>query len=433
VQRVDVPIDVPRKTPRGTIALRHATIITSKGDEVIRDGDIVVVGNRIDAVGRSGQVKIPAGARQLDLRGKFLTPGFVDTHAHWEFRTHDVLEPQNWSLISNLAYGVTAGLDVQTSTNDYFAYEDLVDTGQAVGERAFMVGPGIFSNNDFQSYEATLDYLRRYKDFYRTPNIKSYMVGNRRQREWVVMASKALRLMPTTEGAGDMKMDLTHAIDGMHGNEHTLVDVPLYKDVVQLFAQTKTSYTPTLLVDYNGVIAEEYFFSRTDVHDDKKLNRFYPHNRLDEMTHRRRVWATDNEFLFPLAAAEAAKVQRAGGLIGVGGHGELQGLGYHWEMWGLGRGMTPAEVLKAATIDGATILGLEQDLGSLEPGKLADLVVLDKNPLVDIHNTNTIRYVMKNGRLYEGSTLNEVWPRQRALPPLWWWDEDAPPGGGAKK
>jgi Tol biopolymer transport system component len=423
VQRIDVAVDVPRKTPKGTIALRHATIITSKGNEVIRDGDIVVVDNRIEAVGPSGKVKIPAGARQMDVRGAFITPGFVDTHAHWEFRTHDVLEPQNWSIVANLAYGVTAGLDVQTSTNDYFAYEDLVDTGQAVGERAFMVGPGIFSNNDFQSYEATLDYLRRYKDFYRTPNIKSYMVGNRRQREWVVMASKELHLMPTTEGAGDMKMDLTHALDGMHGNEHTLVDVPLYKDVVQLFAQTKTSYTPTLLVDYNGVIAEEYFFSRTNVHDDTKLNRFYPHNRLDEMTERRGVWARDNEFLFPLAAAEAAKVQRAGGLVGVGGHGELQGLGYHWEMWGLGRGMTPAEVLKAATIDGATILGVEQDLGSLEPGKLADLVVLDKNPLVDIHNTNTIRYVMKNGELYEGDTLDEIWPERKPLAPFWWWTD----------
>jgi hypothetical protein len=423
VQRIDITIELPRATPKGTIALRHATVITEKGDEVIRDADVVVIDNRIAAVGPAGRVKVPAGARQMDLRGKFIVPGFVDTHAHWEFRTHDVLEPQNWSIIANLAYGVTAGLDVQTSTNDYFAYEDLVDTGLALGERAFMVGPGIFSNNDFQSYEATLAYLRRYKEFYRTPNIKSYMVGNRKQREWVVMASKELQLMPTTEGAGDMKMDLTHAIDGMHGNEHTLVDVPLSKDVVQLFARSQTSYTPTLLVDYNGVIAEEYFFSRTEVHNDRKLARFYPHNRLDEMTRRRRVWVRDDEFPFPLYAAEAAKIQRAGGLVGVGGHGELQGLGYHWEMWALAMGgMTPAEVLKAATIDGAKIIGFEQDLGSLEQGKLADLIVLDRNPLADIHNTNTVRYVMKNGELYEGDTLDEIYPVKKELPPFWWWN-----------
>lgn len=423
VQRTDVTIELPRAIPKGTVALRHATIITSRGDEVIRNGDIVVTDNRIAAIGPSGRVTIPEGARVIDVSGKFITPGFVDPHAHWEFRTHDVLEPQNWSIIANLAYGVTAGLDVQTSTNDYFAYEDLVDTGQAIGERAFMVGPGVFSDNDFQSYEQALAYLRRYKEFYRTPNIKSYMVGNRKQREWVVMASKALELMPTTEGGHDMKMDLTHAIDGMHGNEHTLPVVPLYKDVIQLFAQSKTSYTPTLLVNYGGIIAEEYFYTRTEVHDDKKLNRFYPHNVLDEMTRRRRVWARDDEFFFPQVAAEAAKVQRAGGLVGVGGHGQLQGLGYHWEMWGLAMGgMTPAEVLKAATIDGARIIGFEQDLGSLEPGKLADLVVMDRNPLENIRNTNSIRYVMKNGELYEGDTLTQIWPVHRELPAFWWWN-----------
>jgi hypothetical protein len=350
-------------------------------------------------------------------------PGFVDTHAHWEFRTHDVLEPQNWSLIANLAYGVTAGLDVQTSTNDYFAYQDLVETGQSIGQRAFMTGPGVFSNNDFQSYEATLAYLKRYKEHYRTRNIKSYMVGNRKQRQWVVQASKELGLMPTTEGGRDMKMDITHAIDGMHGNEHTLPVFPLFKDVVQLFATTKTAYTPTLLVNYGGIIAEEYFYATTEVHDDKKLNRFYPHNVLDDMSRRRRVWARKDEFVFPMAAESAARIQRAGGLVGVGGHGQLQGLGYHWEMWGLAMGgMTPREVLKAATIDGAKIIGFDQDLGSIEAGKLADLVVLDRNPLQDIRNTNSIRYVMKNGELYEGDTLNQVWPVEKELPNFWWWD-----------
>ena len=421
VERVEVVVEVPRAMPKGTIVLRGATIITSKGDEVINGGDIVVTDNRISAIGRGA--KAPAGAKVIDVRGKFITPGFIDTHAHWEFRTHDVLEPQNWSLIANLAYGVTAGLDVQTSTNDYFAYQDLVETGQSLGQRAFMTGPGVFSNNDFQSYEATLAYLKRYKEHYRTINIKSYMVGNRKQRQWVVQAAKELGLMPTTEGGRDMKLDITHAIDGMHGNEHTLPVFPLYKDVVELFAKTKTAYTPTLLVNYGGIIAEEYFYATTEVHDDKKLNRFYPHNVLDDMTRRRRVWARKDEFVFPMAAESAARIQRAGGLVGVGGHGQLQGLGYHWEMWGLAMGgMTPKEVLKAATIDGARIIGFDQDLGSLEVGKLADLVVLDKNPLLDIRNTNSVRYVMKNGELYEGDTLDQIWPVEKKLPKFWWWE-----------
>jgi hypothetical protein len=422
VEAIEVSLEFPRARPAGTVVLRRGTVITMNGDEIVRNADVVVTGNRIDAIGRSGSVRIPPGAREIDVRGAWLVPGFVDTHAHWEFRTHDVLEPQNWSLIANLAYGVTAGLDVQTSTNDYFAYQDLVETGQSLGERAFMVGPGIFSNNDFQSYEATLAYLRRYQQHYRTPNIKSYMVGNRKQRQWVVMAARALGLMPTTEGGRDMKLDLTHAIDGMHGNEHTLPVTPIYKDVVELFAQTKTAYTPTLLVQYGGTIAEEYFYTTTEVHDDRKLNRFYPHNVLDDLSRRRRVWVRKDEFTFPAAAAQAAKIQRAGGLVGVGGHGQLQGLGYHWEMWALAMGgMTPREVLKAATIDGARIIGIDQDLGSLEKGKLADLVVLTRNPLDDIRNTTAIRYVMKNGDLFEGETLTQIWPVRKELPPFWWW------------
>ncbi|MEX1128434.1 MAG: amidohydrolase family protein [Vicinamibacterales bacterium] len=425
VERVEVVIEIPRATPKGTIVLRGATIVTFKGDQVIKDGDILVTDNRITAVGRN--LTVPAGTKAIDARGKFIVPGFVDTHAHWEFRTHDVLEPQNWSLIANLAYGVTAGLDVQTSTNDYFAYQDLVETGQSTGQRAFMTGPGVFSNNDFQSYEATLAYLKRYKEHYRTPNIKSYMVGNRKQRQWVVKAAKELGLMPTTEGGRDMKLDITHAIDGMHGNEHTLPVFPLYKDVVELYAKTKTAYTPTLLVNYGGIIAEEYFYTTTEVHDDKKLNRFYPHNVLDDMTRRRRVWARQDEFVFPMAAEAAAKIQRAGGLVGVGGHGQLQGLGYHWEMWALAMGgMTPREVLQAATIDGAKIIGIDRDLGSIEAGKLADLVVLDRNPLQDIRNTNSVRYVMKNGELYEGDTLDQIWPVQKKLPTFWWWEAGLP-------
>jgi len=433
VESFEVAIEVPRAMPKGTVVLRHATLITMRDSgAVIHNGVVVITDNRIAAIGPAGKVTVPPGAREIDVRGKFIVPGFVDTHAHWEFRTHDVLEPQNWSLIANLAYGVTAGLDVQTSTNDYFAYQDLVETGQALGQRAFMVGPGIFSNNDFQSYEATLAYLKRYKQYYRTPNIKSYMVGNRKQREWVVMAAKELQLMPTTEGGRDLKLDMTHAIDGMHGNEHTLPVFPLYKDVVELFARTKTAYTPTLLVNYGGIIAEEYFYSTSEVHDDPKLNRFYPHNVLDDMSRRRRVWARKDEFVFPQAAEAAAKIQRAGGLIGVGGHGQLQGLGYHWEMWALAMGgMTPREVLKAATIDGARIIGFDQDLGTLEVGKLADLVVLDKDPLTDIRNTNSVRYVMKNGELYDGATMNQIWPAEKTLPRFWWWD--AKPKGADRK
>ena len=424
---------VARNKPSGSMLLSGANVISMAGattnamNSVATNQDILITDNRIAAIGASGSVDVPEGAEVVDVSGKYIVPGFIDTHAHWEFRTGDVLEPQNWTITANLAYGVTAGLDVQTATTDYLAYRDFVETGQSVGQRTFMTAVGIFGNNDFQSYDATHSYLRRYKDHYNTHNIKSYMVGNRKQRQWVVLASKDLELMPTTEGGADQKLNITHAIDGMHGNEHTLPDSPIFKDVVELLARTRTAYTPTLIVQYNAESMREFFFTRTNVHDNPKIQRFYPHNRLDELTQRRPGWQQDDEFQFKQAAAQAAKIQRAGGLIGIGAHSELQGLGYHWEMWAFEMGgMTPVEVLRAATIDGARIVGIDQDLGSIEAGKLADMVILDANPLENIRNTESIDRVVQNGRLYDGDTLDQIWPDARPLAPHWWWSEDDP-------
>ncbi len=422
-----VNVSVPRATPEGAILLSGATVLTMEGNSTaamsagLENTDILIVDNKIKAIGAKGSLKTPAGVKTIDVTGKTIMPGLIDTHAHWEFRTQDVLEPQNWSLAANLAYGVTAGLDVQTSHKDYFTYRDFVDAGMSVGQRAFMTGPGVFGNTNFQSYERTLAYLKRYSDHYGTKNIKSYLVGNRQQRQWVVRASKELGIMPTTEGGGDMRLDLTHAIDGMHGNEHTLPILPLRRDVIELFAKTKTAYTATLVVQYQALSAVDYFFTRYNPHDDEKLARFYPENRIDVLTRRRRTWARDDEFNFAEAAAGVADIQRAGGLVGIGGHGELQGLGFHWEMQAhaLG-GMTPPEILRAATIDGAKIIGISQDLGSLKAGKLADLVVLGSDPRIDISNTLDILYVMKNGELYEGDTLDRILPTPQPLETFWW-------------
>jgi Tol biopolymer transport system component len=428
VQETHVDLEVPRATPQGTIVLRGATVITMKDTEVIPDADIVIENNRISSVGKRGN--IPAGARVFDVKGKTIVPGFVDTHAHWFEIRRGILDVQNWSFLANVAYGVTSGLDVQTSTNDMFAYQDLADSGEIIGLRAFSTGPGVFSNNDFQSVEEAKGVLTKYRDYYGTHNIKSYIVGNRKQRQFMVEASKDLGMMPTTEGGLDLKLDMTHAIDGFHGNEHTLPIVPLYKDVIQLFAQSGIAETPTLIVSYGGPWGENYFYEHTEVHNDAKLNHFTPHSILDRKTTRRVFWGREDEYEFPKHAAQMAKLLRAGGLVGVGSHGQLQGLGYHWEMWMLASGgMTPMEVLRCATVNGSKIVGRPQDIGSLEPGKLADLIILDKNPLVDIHNTNTVHWVMKNGELYEGDTLDQVWPQQKKLGPLWFWNFDQPKAG----
>ena len=423
-EEIAIKLEFPRHHPSGTVVLRGAQVIPMHGDDIISDADIVVKGDRIAAIGKHGSVSVPADAKVIDLSGSTIIPGLIDIHPHWTEIRRGVLDLQNWSFLANLAYGVTAGRDPQTATNDMFAYQDLVDVGEIIGPRAYSTGPGVFPDTDFQSLDDAKGVVSRYKRFYRTSYLKSYLVGNRKQRQWMVMACKSEGVMPTTEGGLDTKLDLSHVLDGFSGNEHSMPITPLYKDVVELMAKSGIFYTPTLLVAYGGPWAENFYYENSEVHDNPKVRHFMPHNILDDHTRRRPIWVRSDEQVFPRLAAQDAKIIRAGGKVCIGSHGQFQGLGYHWEMWSLAAGgMGNMEVLKSATIHGAEAMGLTQDLGSLEVGKLADLVVLNKNPLDDIHNTNTIRYVMKDGELFEGDTLNQIWPVEKKLAPLWWWDE----------
>jgi Tol biopolymer transport system component/imidazolonepropionase-like amidohydrolase len=419
-ERLEVLITVRKDRPRGTVVLRGGRVVTMRGAEVIERGDVVVTDNRIVAVGPTGSVTVPAGARVIDVAGKTLIPGLVDVHAHLRppFGIHTA---QPWEYLANLAYGVTTTRDPQTGSTDVLSYGDLVEAGEILGPRIFSTGPGVFWSDDIKSLDDARDVLRRYTDFYDTRTIKQYMVGDRKVRQWVVMAARELGLTPTLEGGLDFKKNLTEAVDGYAGIEHSLPIAPLYQDAVRLLAESGTTYTPTLLVQYGGPWAENYWYQRYDILRDPKLRRFTPAGELARRGFRRPGWWHESQYSFRLLAEQADKIVRAGGRVGIGGHGQLQGLGVHWELWTVASGgMRPHDALRMATRVGAEAIGLGKELGSIEPGKLADVLVLDADPLEDLQNTDDLRYVMKNGRLYEAETLSEVWPRQRPLPPTWW-------------
>ena len=427
-QRFALPIERPRDVPRGTMVLRGATVMPMHGADVIADADVVIVDNRIAAIGPRGTVAVPAGATIRDVAGKYIVPGFIDTHAHWFAIRRGVQERGHWDFAANLAFGVTSGLDVQPFTTDVFAYQDMIDAGMMLGPRAWSTGPGVFVNSEIHSKQDALDVLTRYRDDYRTRNIKAYIIGDRAQRQYMVEASKELGMMPTTEGASDLVLNLTHAIDGFSGNEHAIPVSPLREDVVKLYAESRISYTPTLSVLYGGGPALFDFIINKRPQDDVKWRHFVPGNIISEKL-RNRHWMPPEAQSYALFAADALKIQRAGGLIGIGSHGEMQGLGYHWEMEAYASGgATPMEVLRAATIGSAEVIGHADDVGSLEPGKFADLLVLDADPLLDISNTQKIGAVMKNGRLYDPQTLDEIWPRQVTNPAPWFAAGDPLPG-----
>lgn len=419
VAAFDARVELPRDTPSGSWVLRGATVVTMRGDEVIEDADLVISGNRISAVGRRGQVTLPPGAAIVNAAGRYVVPGFIDAHVHFGGIRRNVLELDDWGMRAALAYGVTATLDPSSLSIDMLAYQDLIDAGLVLGPRLYTTSTAMFSFNRLASPEQARDLLRRYRDYYRTRNVKQYRIGPRRARQWVAMAAHELGMMPTTEGALDLKLDLTQVIDGFAGSEHSLGVFPLYRDVVELLARAQTSYVLTLQISHGGPPAGADFIVRKSALADPRLARWYP-PQMRERAFARVPWVTPRDYVYGPMAADAAAIQRSGGIVGIGSHGNYPGVGMHWEMQAhAAGGMSPHEILRAATLGSAITIGRGGELGSIEPGKLADFVILAADPLQDIGNTLSILQVVKDGRGYAADSLDESWPRQRSAARLW--------------
>src|SRR5206468_1921589 len=233
-------------------------IVSMKGTEVIPNGDVVITDDRIAAVGPRGRVTIPAGARTIDVNGKTIIPGYIDIHAHM-WPAQDVHKSQIPQYYENLAWGVTTIRDPQTSTSDVITYADREATGELVGPRSLTTGPGVFSGDNIKTLDEARDQVRRYsKDFWNTETLKQYVAGDRKTRQFVIMATREFGITPTTEGAGNFKMSLSEFVDGYAGHEHAYEVYPLYADVAKLAVASGLTYTPTLIIAYGGPTGREY-------------------------------------------------------------------------------------------------------------------------------------------------------------------------------
>ena len=442
IDSTGIAIGLKLKTdvPEGKIAFKGARIITMEGTEVIEKGTIVIDQNKIAAIGKDESVTIPDDAKVYDVTGKTIMPGIVDVHAHLRTSPDGISPQQDWSYYANLAFGVTTSHDPSSNTEMVFSQSEMLKAGRMIGPRLYSTGTILYgADGDFKAVINSLDdarsHVRRMKAV-GAFSIKSYNQPRRDQRQQIIQAARELNMEVVPEGGSTFFTDMSMIADGHTGIEHNIPVLPVYKDVNTFWNASKTGYTPTLIVSYGSQSGENYWYDRTNVWENEHLLNFVPKQIVDERS-RRRTTSEYGDYGHIDVSRAVNEIAKGGTKVNLGAHGQLQGLGAHWELWMLAQGgMKPMDALRCATINGASYLGMDKEIGSLKKGKLADLIVLNSNPLDDIRNSEKIKYTMVNGRLFDAETMNEIGNHEKPRGKFWWQfsksDNYIIPGGNAE-
>jgi hypothetical protein len=213
------------------------------------------------------------------------------------------------------------------------------------------------------------------------------------------------------------RLNLSNIVDGATTIEHDFTaSSDIFADVTNFISDSGVMWNIAALYGYSPHKDDYYSYAE---HDKRLTTTFAGHIplRRSSPSHDDHPETSLNRAPGSTLASTAAIIQERGSSIMLGSHGERDGIGLHFEMWAHAEGgISNLEVLREATLNGARSIGVDEDLGSIEVGKVADMVIFDQNPIEDIKQTLSASMVMRSGVLYRTHELEEVWPRERALP-----------------
>jgi imidazolonepropionase-like amidohydrolase len=409
---------------KGTVVLRAAQIIDGTGAEPIRNGVIVVTDDKIVAVGASGRVQIPAGARVIDFGDATLLPGFIDAHTHIIGRVLGDPEGQNSLVRDYPTFGAILGVGNAEKTlmagfttirnvgaNDFadLALKKAINEGWIIGPRMLTAAHGLgitgghcddngyrpgLTDGDFKTGIADgTDAVRaavRYQIKYGADVIKTCATGGVLSEGFTAVGGtqysfEEIKTM-VDEAAKHERKVAAHA----HGAEGIKIAVRagvasiehgsfLDQEGARLMAQHKTYLVPTLMA---GEAVERL----------AKSNVLRGHRAEKALA---AAAAMRNSLKIAVANRVPIALGTDSGVIPHGTNGREFTLMVEWG------GMRPMDAIVAGTMNGARLLGLDKNIGSLAAGKYADIVVVPKDPLKDIKLMERPIFVMKNGVIYK--------------------------------
>ena len=389
-----------------------ALLIDGTGATPLENSVVVIDGGRIQAVGPAGRVEIPEEAERIDVSGRTIIPGLINSHGHvGDVRGLETGQYSRENVLDQLGryarYGVTTVVSLGDDQEAGVQIRNEQGDSSLDRSRLFVAGPVLAPS----SPEAAVEQVRR---------IAAMGV------DWA-----KIRVDDNLGASQKMSPDVYRAvIDEAHRNDipvavhivdladakavleagadflaHSVRDLPVDAELIELLRTGRICLSPTLTRELSTFV----YGSRPDFFDDP----FFTRNAdpavlaaLEDPDRQRRTresrGAQHWQAQLPLAMSNLKALSNAGVRIAMGTDsgppGRFQGYFEHLEMeMMVEAGLTPMQVLVASTGDAAVCVGLETDLGTIQPGKLADLIVLDSNPLEDIRNTRTIESVWISG------------------------------------